>query len=112
MLFNLCLLLLYYSRITSVLLYYERITPVLQILPMKTTKKPVQKPRFPKTYRVSVVDYVKAKKRCERNNKSLSDLVEKFVCAVANNKTIVYIQDENTFIELHSGSISLSDTNL
>lgn len=79
---------------------------------MTTTKKPVQKPRFPKTYRVSITDYVKAKKRCDKNNKSLSDLIEKFVCAVAANKTIVYAEDENTFIELHSGTISLVDTNL
>jgi hypothetical protein len=77
---------------------------------MKTTKKPVQKPRFPKTYRVPIVEYVKAKKKCERNHKSLADLIEKFVCAIANNKTILYIEDETTVIELHSGSLSLNDT--
>ena len=78
---------------------------------MTTTKKPVQKPRFPKTYRVAITDYVKAKKKCEKNGKSLSDLVEKFVCAVANNKTVLYIQDEDTVIELFSGSIDLTSTN-
>jgi hypothetical protein len=78
---------------------------------MTTTKKPVQKPRFPKTYRVPIVEYVKAKKKCEKNNTSLADLIEKFVCAVANNKTILYIQDEDTVIELFKGHHSLTDTN-
>lgn len=77
---------------------------------MKNTKKPVQKPRFPKTYRVPIVEYVKARKKCERSKKSLADLIEKFVCALANDKTILYIEDETTIIELYEGKIGLNDT--
>lgn len=68
-----------------------------------------KKPRVPKTYKVENLDYAKAKKRCQKKGTTLSSILERVVKAIARDKTILWIEDRHSIIQVIDGDTNIHD---
>jgi hypothetical protein len=71
-----------------------------------------KKPKTPKTYKVDQTDYIRAKKRCDRSGATLSNVLERVVKAIARDKSVLWIEDKRTVVEIIDGDTSIRDVRL
>lgn len=71
-----------------------------------------KKPKTPKTYKVDNIDYVRAKRRCDRSGVTLSNVLERVVKAIARDKSVLWIEDKRTIVEIIDGDTAIRDIKL
>lgn len=71
-----------------------------------------KQPRVPKTYKVNNFDYIKAKKKCNKQETTLSNVLERIVNAISRDKTIFFIEDKHTIVQVVGGEVTIHDTKM
>lgn len=71
-----------------------------------------KQPRVPKTYKVNNLDYTKAKKKCNKQETTLSNVLERVVNAIARDKTIMWIENKHTVVQVIGGEVTIHDVKM